>query len=190
MGCIYSYLFSTTNYKIIMFGVDTAGKTSIIRFLKNRIGDKSDTSNFPYFSPKLNYKGLLSIIRIDIGCCDGPRGVWGETRKQMNQAFKNAKGIIFAIDSSDRYRLDKDFMDDFNYILSHKDLKNFPALILVNKQDSDRALSLEEIIKKIEIEKFKEKIWLALGTSLITGGEGIEEGLDWMISILNKSNIK
>ena len=107
----------------------------------------------------------------------------------MNQAFKNAKGIIFVIDSHDNDRLDEDFMDDFNYILCHEDLKNLPVLIMANKQDLDSALSLEEIFKKIEIEKFKDKIWLALGTSIITG-EGIEEGLDWMISILNKSNIK
>ena len=189
MGSFYSYLFPTTNYKIIMFGLDAAGKTSIIRFLKNRIGDKSNTPYDPYFTPKLNYKGLLSIIKIDIGCCDGPRGAWGTTREKMNQAFKNAKGIIFVIDSHDNDRLDEDFMDDFNYILCHEDLKNLPVLIMANKQDLDSALSLEEIIKKIEIEKFKDKIWLALGTSIITG-EGIEEGLDWMISILNKSNIK
>ena len=128
MGSFYSYLFPTTNYKIIMFGLDAAGKTSIIRFLKNRIGDKSNTPYDPYFTPKLNYKGLLSIIRIDIGCCDGPRGAWGTTREKMNQAFKNAKGIIFVIDSHDNDRLDEDFMDDFNYILCHEDLKNLPVL--------------------------------------------------------------
>ena len=105
----------------------------------------------------------------------------------MNQAFKNAKGIIFVIDSHDRDRLEEDFMDDFNYLLCHEDLKNLPVLIMANKQDLDSALSVEEIIKKIEFEKFKDKTWLALGTSIITG-EGIEEGLDWMISILNKTN--
>ena len=186
MGCIYSYLFPT-NHKILMFGLDAAGKISIIRYLKKKIGDNSDTPYYPYFTPKLNYKNQLSIIRINIGCCDGPRWARGETRKQMNQAFKNAKGIIFVIDSYDRDRLDDDFMDDFNYLLCHEDLKNLPVLIMANKQDLDSALSVEEIIKKIEFEKFKDKTWLALGTSIITG-EGIEEGLDWMISILNKTN--
>ena len=186
MGCIYSSLFPT-NYKIIMFGIDAAGKTSIIRFLKNKIGDNSSIPYFQSFIPLFTYKGKLSIIRIIIGCSNGPRGAWGETRKLMNQAFKNAKGIIFVIDSHDNDRLDEDFMDDFNYILCHEDLKNLPVLIMANKQDLDSALSVEEIIKKIEFEKFKDKTWLALGTSIITG-EGIEEGLDWMISILNKTN--
>ena len=185
MGCIYSYLFPT-NHKILMFGLDAAGKISIIRYLKKKIGDNSDTPYYPYFTQKLNYKNQLSIIRINIGCCDGPRA-WGETRILINQAFKNAKGIIFVIDSHDRDRLEEDFMDDFNYLLCHEDLKNLPVLIMANKQDLDSALSVEEIIKKIEFEKFKDKTWLALGTSIITG-EGIEEGLDWMISILNKTN--
>ena len=41
------------------------------------------------------------------------------------------------------------------------------------------------LLKKIEIEKLKEKNQLSVGTSVETG-EGIEKGFDWMVSILNK----
>jgi len=182
MGFVYSYIFKT-NYNIIMFGLDAAGKTSIIYYLKNKIGDKS---RVPYpcgFTPCFNYKGL-NIIKIDIGGCTGVRHNFIETKKLMEQAFKNAKGIIFVIDSCDIDRLEEDFIDEFNYILSHEKLKSLPILILANKQDLNRALSPENIIKKISVEKLKEKKWHFLGTSVETG-VGIEEGLDWMISILN-----
>ena len=58
---------------------------------------------------------------------------------------------------------------------------------MANKQDIDKALSPEEIIKKFEFEKLKEKNWLAVGTS-VKNGEGIEKGFDWMIYILKKLN--
>ena len=186
MGCFYSYLFPN-NSKVIMFGLDAAGKTSIIRYLKNKIGDNSDIPYFPKFSICFNYKGIQNIMKIDLGGCDGIKYHLNGSKIQMNQAFNNIKGIIFVIDSCDIDRLEEDFIDEFNYKFSLEDFKNLPVLIMANKQDLDRALSLEEIIKTIEIEKFKEKIWIAFGTSIKTG-EGIEESLDWMISNLNKSN--
>ena len=190
MGLFYSYLFKT-NYKVIMFGFYAAGKTSIINYLKNKIGDNTydgGFGSFLYIEPKLNYKGL-SVIEIDIGDCFGVRYyARREGRNKMNQAFKDAKGIIFVIDSCDIDSLeDYFFFEDFDYILSLEDLKNLPILILVNKQDLDKALSPEEIIKKIGFEKLKEKIWLAVGTSVKTG-EGIEKGFDWMVSIIKKLN--
>ena len=188
MGLIYSYLFKT-NYKVIMFGLDAAGKTSIINYLKNKIGDntyESGLGSFLYIEPKLNYKGL-SVIEIDIGDCFGVRH-YARRENKMNQVFKDAKGIIFVIDSYNISSLeDYFFFVVFVYILSHEDLKNLPILILANKQDLDNALSPEEIVKKIGFEKLKEKIWLEVGTSVETG-EGIEKGFDWMVSIIKKLN--
>ena len=194
MGSIYSKFFST-NYKVIMFGLNASGKTSIINYLKNKTGDytydrnfESNIRFFPYLDPVLNYKGL-SVIEIDIGDWPGVKHVREEElRNKLNQAFKDTKGIIFVIDS---YYIDglEDhfFFDDFDYILSHEDLKHLPILFLANKQDLDKALSKEEVITKIGFEKLKEKRWFSVGTS-VENGEGIEKGFDWMISIIKQLN--
>ena len=170
-----------------MFGLDAAGKTSIINYLKNKFGYKTYESGFvpfPYTNltfNEFNYKDLnLSVIEIDIGGWSSVNR--GKMENKLSQIFKDAKGIICVIDSC-YFDHEEDFFRDSDFILSHKYLKNLPVLILSNKQDFDKALSPEEIIKKIEIEKYKEKNWLAVGTSIITG-EGIEKGFDWMISIL------
>ena len=65
MGCFYSHLLKT-NFKVIIFGLDAAGKISIINYLKNKIGDNTyngSIGRFLYIDPKLYYKGL-SVIEI------------------------------------------------------------------------------------------------------------------------------
>ena len=181
MGLFCSRPFQT-NFKISMYGLVSAGKTSILNYLKNKISDKLDLpylGSTPYFKfPYLNYK-CLTITEFDLGDPFDRRNL-----HILRNSFK-AKGIIFVIDSSDRVGLEDYVLEDYYFILSHEDFKNLPILILANKQDITHALSVEEIIKKISIEKFKEKIWIAIGTSVITG-EGIEEGLDWMIKRMEK----
>ena len=162
-----------------MFGLDNAGKTSIIYYLKDKIGDNSQLPSNSRFDPIFNYKGL-NIVEIDIGdCCRG------KTRMLMHLVSKNAKGIIFVIDSSYIIGLEDYFIEEFDYYISQDDLKNLPILILANKQDLDDALSPEKIIEKISIDKLKDKKWHIVGTSVKTK-KGIEEGFDWMISILNQ----
>ena len=56
---------------------------------------------------------------------------------------------------------------------------------MANKQDINGALSIEEVTKELQLRDLKSIKWLVQGTSGITG-EGIMEGLDWMISTLLK----
>ena len=103
----------------------------------------------------------------------------------MKDYFGKAKGFIFVVDSGDKYRFKEELFREFENIFSKDRFKTQPILILANKQDLNGALNIEDIIKKIEIEKNKNRDWLAVGTSVITG-EGIDVGFDWLISILNK----
>ena len=84
-----------------MLGLNAAWKTSIINYLKNKIGDNiydAGLGHFLYIDPKLYYKGL-SVIEIDIGGYCWVKDARGEPKNKKNKAFKDEKKIIFVIDS-------------------------------------------------------------------------------------------
>jgi hypothetical protein len=48
MGYFYLHIFKT-NFKVIMFGLDAAWKTSINNYLKNKIGDNTYDGGLGHF---------------------------------------------------------------------------------------------------------------------------------------------
>ena len=178
MGFFFSNLWKNDN-EIIMLGLDSSGKTSILNYLKEQLGENSPIRYNSRDNLCFTYKGL-NIIVVDLGGYDN----YFNERK-MKEYFGKAKGFIFVVDSGDKYRFKEELFREFENIFSKDRFKTQPILILANKQDLNGALNIEDIIKKIEIEKNKNRDWLAVGTSVITG-EGIDVGFDWLISILNK----
>ena len=181
MGFLLSKIWKS-DMPVLMIGLDYAGKASILYYLKEKIGKNSLIKYPSRYKTFFNYKGL-NIIDIDLGGgCDKIL-----RRRDIQHFLGKIEGIIFVIDSGDIGRLEE-VCDYFDILLSNKGLNNQPILVLANKQDLNGALCINDIIKKLEIEKIKDRDWILLGTSVKTG-EGIEEGFDWLITILNKRQI-
>ena len=182
MGFLFSQLWKEDT-EVLMVGLDAAGKDCILYYLKEKNSINTPIINNFFFTGiyEINfiYKGL-SIIKVNLGAGD-----MYFIKRKIKEYFGKAKEIILVIDSQDISRLEEDFIDEFNFLISKAELINQPILVFANKQDLDRVLSIEGIIKKIEIEKMKDRDWIAFGTSAKTG-EGIEEGFDWLISVLKK----
>ena len=70
-------------------------------------------------------------------------------------------------------------------MLAEEELKNCPVLVLANKQDINGALAPGEVCKQLKMEDFKGRTWLVQGASATTG-QGLKEGLDWMVSTFLK----
>ena len=72
-------------------------------------------------------------------------------------------------------------------MLSEEELAGVPLLVFCNKQDVEGALKPEEISEQLGLaggEKGRD--WSVRG-SCATKGEGLEEGLDWCVSLLMAS---
>jgi len=68
-------------------------------------------------------------------------------------------------------------------MLSEEELAGVPLLVFCNKQDIEGALKPEEISEQLGLaggEKGRD--WSVRGSCAIEG-EGIEEGLDWCVTI-------
>lgn len=170
---LWDSLFDIKNVRIIMIGLDDAGKTTILNVLK--IGETTETIPTIGFNVQtLKYKGL-NIQVWDIGGQVQNRVIW-------KHYYDNTDGIIFVIDSNNKKRIEEAY-NEFKKLLTEEKLKNCPILIMANKQDLNDSLSPIDIANKMEMEFIKDRKWLVQGTSAITA-QGLKDGLDWLAGIL------
>ena len=179
MGSLFSKVWSqfvgTKEMRILMVGLDAAGKTTILYQLK--MGETVKTIPTIGFNVEtLDFKGLTFTVW-DVGGQDKIRVLW-------KHYYQNTDGLIFVVDSNDRDRVE-DAAEELKKMLAEEELKDCIVLIMANKQDLKEAMSPNEITEKLGMSQLKGRQWLVQGTSA-TSGQGLKEGLEWMASNLLK----
>lgn len=179
MGMFFSKLWTkltgTKEVRMLMVGLDAAGKTTILYQLK--MGETVKTIPTIGFNVEtLEYKGLNFTVW-DVGGQDKIRVLW-------KHYYQNTDGLIFVVDSNDRDRVE-DAAEELKKMLSEDELKDCVVLVMANKQDLSGAMSPNEVTEKLGLQQLKGKQWLVQGTSATTG-QGLKEGLDWMAGVLLK----
>ena len=179
MGFIFSKIWSTLiskkDVRILMIGLDAAGKTSILYQMKMAELVKT-IPTIGFNVEQLDYKGLRFTIW-DVGGQDKIRILW-------KHYYQNSDGIIFVIDSNDKERFEK-VRETLLLCLNEEELRDAALLIFANKQDIKGSVSPKEISDILEMGKIKNRKWLVQGSSAISG-QGLKEGLDWLANILIK----
>ncbi|BEI83274.1 hypothetical protein CcaverHIS002_0311420 [Cutaneotrichosporon cavernicola] len=162
--------------RILMVGLDSAGKTTILYRLQ--IGEVVSTIPTIGFNVEtVSYKNINFQVW-DLGGQSSIRPYW-------RCYYANTQAIIYVIDSADAARLPTS-RSELLTMLAEEELKNVPVLVFANKQDMAGALSPAEISDKLGLagqEKGRE--WSVRG-SCATKGEGLEEGLDWLVNTIQK----
>ena len=179
MGFIFSKLWSSLiskrDVRILMVGLDAAGKTSILYQMKMAELVKT-IPTIGFNVEQLDYKGLRFTIW-DVGGQDKIRILW-------KHYYQNSDGIIFVVDSNDKERLDQ-VRETISLLLIDEELKDASILIFANKKDLNGAISPNELTQALEMGKIKDRKWLVQGSSAVTG-LGLKEGLDWLATVLLK----
>ena len=179
MGFIFSKtwnkLFEKRDVRILMIGLDGAGKTTIMYKMKmNETVRTIPTIGFNLET--LEYKGL-KMTMWDIGGQDKIRDLW-------KHYYEGSDAIIYVVDSNDRERIDKN-TETLQNILLAPELQDACLLVYANKQDISGAMTPTEIMEKMELDKIKGRGWMVQGASA-TRGDGLTEGLDWIANHLLK----
>jgi small GTP-binding protein len=179
MGFIFSKawnkLFEKRDVRILMIGLDAAGKTTIMYKIKmNETVKTIPTIGFNLES--LEYKGL-KMTMWDIGGQDKLRDLW-------KHYYEGTDALIYVVDSNDRDRADLN-METLQTLLLEPALKDACLLVFANKQDLSGSMTPSEIVDKMELNKLKGREWIVQGASA-TRGEGLTEGLDWIAKTLLK----
>jgi len=181
MGSFFSSIWKKLTGKkngvrLLMVGLDNAGKTTILYQLK--IGETTKTVPTIGFNLEtIQFKGLNFTIW-DVNGQEHLRVLW-------KHYYKETDGIIFVVDSSDRERIEE-ANKELSEMLSEEELKGISILIMANKQDIEGSMSPTEVTEKLGLLQVKNKEWNVQGTSAITG-QGLQDGLDWLAGVLLKN---
>lgn len=154
--------------KILMVGLDGAGKTSILQRLKLNEFVKTVTTI------GLNVETIvhkqLELLVFDVG--GGARQLW-------TYYFDNLDALIFVVDSTDPNRMSI-VKEELVRITEALKETNYVILLYVNKQDSKDKMEFSEIMEKIAITEIDQPVDILVQKCSALTGEGLLEGLDKM----------
>jgi len=131
---IFSRIFNQTReMRILMLGLDSAGKTTILYKLK--LGEViSSIPTIGFNVETVQYKKIEFTVW-DIGGQTKLRPLW-------RHYFTGTEGLIFVIDSSDRERI-SECSEELSQLLISDELRDAKLLILANKQDLPNSMSIQ-----------------------------------------------
>lgn len=165
---------------ILVVGLDNSGKSSIINTLKfpeSRTVSVNPTLGFS------NEKFTVKSLNFNAYDMSGQ----GRYRNLWEHYYREADGIVYVIDSSDKMRFVVS-KDELFSMLNHPDLKtkSIPILFLANKTDVKGACSTNEIKLELELDRISNKTWRVFESN-VTNGSGIEAGFEWLAEQIKNS---
>lgn len=170
-----SLLMKQKEMRILMVGLDAAGKTTILYKLK--LGEVVTTIPTIGFNVEtVEYRNIQFTVW-DVGGQDKIRPLW-------RHYFQNTQGIIFVVDSNDRDRV-PEAREELQRMLNEDELRDALLLVFANKQDLPNAMSVAEITDKLGLHSLRQRTWYIQSTCA-TSGDGLFEGLDWLAQEIKK----
>ncbi|XP_002732532.1 uncharacterized protein LOC100373762 [Saccoglossus kowalevskii] len=156
-----------TKARIVMLGLDAAGKTTVLYKIKlNETVTTIPTIGFNVETVKP--KPGLEFTVWDVGGQEKIRALW-------RHYYTNTDGLIFIVDSADRTRFSEAKEELFAIVQSDEMARGIPVVIFANKQDLPGACSPAEVIDGLGLRQLRDNPWHIQGT-VATNGGGIYEG--------------
>ncbi|GAA5825895.1 Arf family GTPase ARL1 [Sporobolomyces salmoneus] len=178
MGISFSSMFKalfnrSTEMRILMLGLDSAGKTTILYRLQ--IGEVVTTIPTIGFNVEtVQYKNIKFQVW-DLGGQTSIRPYW-------RCYYADTKAVVYVVDSSDRERLPIN-KAELLAMLNEEELQDAKLLVFANKQDQPDAMTAAEVSEGLGLDTLKNRQW-SIHKSCAIKGEGLEEGLDWLANAL------
>merc|ERR1711988_1662074 len=170
---VFGKLFGKKDVRILMVGLDAAGKTTILYKLK--LGEIVTTIPTIGFNVETVEYRNISFTVWDVGGQDKIRPLW-------RHYYQNTQGLIYVVDSSDAERV-SETQEELHKMLGEDELRDAIVLVFANKQDLPNALSVTDITSKLGLNNLRRKWYVQAACA--TQGTGLYEGLDWLSNELS-----
>ncbi|CAH0400918.1 unnamed protein product [Chilo suppressalis] len=175
ISSVFTRLFGKKQMRILMVGLDAAGKTTILYKLK--LGDIVTTIPTIGFNVETVEYRNISFTVWDVGGQDKIRPLW-------RHYYQNTQGLIFVVDSSDTKRI-AEAENELANMLKEDELRDAVILVFANKQDMPNAMTAAELTNALNLNNLRNRRWYIQATCA-TQGQGLYEGLDWLSNELAK----
>ncbi|XP_029473234.1 ADP-ribosylation factor-like protein 14 [Rhinatrema bivittatum] len=168
MGLIGSRHSKIKQARILMLGLDAAGKSTLLYKFKFR---ESFTT-----IPTIGFNVEMIETDKDVALTVWDVGGQQKMRTLWCYYFENTDGLVYVVDSMDKKHLE-DSKKEFELIIKNELIKNVPVVVLANKQDLPGALNAEEITRKLNMRRHcSDRDWFVQPCCALTG-QGLAEGL-------------
>uniref|UniRef100_A0A8C1JJA0 ADP-ribosylation factor n=1 Tax=Cyprinus carpio TaxID=7962 RepID=A0A8C1JJA0_CYPCA len=172
---IFSRPFPKNQIKLLMVGLDAAGKTTVLYKLK--LGEVVTTIPTIGFNVEtVEYKNI-SFAVWDVGGQSKIRGLW-------KYYYQHTEGLIFVVDSSDHDRIET-AAEELKAMLAEDEMRDAVLLVLANKQDLPKAMPVHELTDRLGLHALRGRQWFVQATCAVQGS-GLYEGLDWLSDQLSR----
>ena len=181
MGHLFSKVFDnlvgSRERRILILGLDNAGKTTILyRLQRDEVIKTVPTVGFNVET--VQYKNIKFQVW-DLGGQTAIRPYW-------RCYYPNTDCVIYVVDSADRDRLTEDCKNELHLLLEEEELQKKPLLVFANKQDLDGAVPPAELANKLELARLlSNHTWTIQGSSAVKQ-TGLTDGLGWIVDHLKK----
>ncbi|XP_066447496.1 ADP-ribosylation factor-like protein 1 [Eleutherodactylus coqui] len=170
---IFSSLFGTREMRILILGLDGAGKTTILYRLQ--VGEVVTTIPTIGFNVEtVTYKNLKFQVW-DLGGQTSIRPYW-------RCYYSNTDAVIYVVDSCDRDRIGIS-KSELVAMLEEEELKKAILVVFANKQDMEQAMTPTEVANSLGLPALKDRKWQIFKTSA-TKGTGLDEAMEWLVESL------
>ncbi|EME25990.1 ADP-ribosylation factor, partial [Galdieria sulphuraria] len=177
LDAAWKQLYQVQQHTTILLGPSNAGKTTILERLKILFAETENHKQLPKVRPTigLNVANLkvssTYFLLWDFGGKESLRPIW-------EKYVTDAETVVYVIDSSSEETVN-DSKKLLKELLERTDLVKVPFLIYVNKQDLPGALSLLQVVDKLDLPFEVDRLRWFQNCSAIQG-YGIKEGFEWL----------
>ncbi|CDF40525.1 Arfrp1 [Chondrus crispus] len=191
---IYEELTYVNERKIALLGVESSGKSSILEWLKVYLKKNAPAEAIvekPSSLEKMNPTVGLNVAKLhtagekllvwDLGGAKALRSIW-------ERYVEDAEVVIWVVDSADESKLE-DSRDELKKLVVREHLVHSPLLIFANKQDQKDAIDPVKISLDLDLLSDAEKRPQCVQPCSAESGEGIREGIQWLMANL-QGNMK
>ncbi|KAI9721105.1 MAG: hypothetical protein M1812_002586 [Candelaria pacifica] len=175
-------LWTKKEIRILILGLDNAGKTTLLYRLKvgpftasqysTAIGEVVTTIPTIGFNVESVTYQNLNFNVWDLGGQTSIRPYW-------RCYYANTAAVIFVIDSTDIERIGT-ASEELAAMLNEDELKDAALLVFANKQDQPGAKGAGEISEALRLGELRDRNWSIVACSAVDG-RGVNEGMDWLV---------
>ena len=169
ISTLIEQLFPSKPARILILGLDNAGKTTLMYKLKlGEVVTSIPTLGFNLETVKYKH---ISFTMWDVGFRGKMIPLW-------RHYYPGTDAIIFVVDSTDKERMDE-ARELISTILMNENLKTTPLLVFSNKVDKPNSENTTQVTDMLCLHKYKDREWFIQETCA-TAGEGLLDGLEWL----------